>query len=361
MKNARGEPKHPEQPTGLGMRRKAPRVLWVGLSLSVGLSASPAHATYSIVATDTVTKQSGIAATSCLIGSGDVAMVAGIAPGKGALAAQALLNSDARNEGTALLVNGATASEVLARITAPDFDTNADLRQYGIADVGGRTAAYTGARTDASAGDRQGAIGAFVYSAQGNFLTSVGVVERAADAFEGSGCDLAERLLLALEAGALQGEGDRRCTAKGIPSDSAYLGVYDSNPIHVALVEIHVPSVSGKNPLPELRAQFDAWRAEHACPTPPLLTDGGSPASDAGNEPPDAGEDADADPAPPDGEPAEADPASTTRKTEACGCVLPRGRTTSELVPAALAVAVWLRRRQASRRVRAIPSAVPRE
>lgn len=49
-------------------------------------------------------------------------------------------------------------------------------------------------------------------SAGGRRGTSGAVLSRAAAAFEASGCELAQRLLLALEAGGSNGEGDSRCT-----------------------------------------------------------------------------------------------------------------------------------------------------
>jgi len=50
-------------------------------------------------------------------------------------------------------------------------------------------------------------------------------ITQSAAAFEAGGCDLAERLMLALEAGAQHGEGDARCKERGIPSDSAFIEV----------------------------------------------------------------------------------------------------------------------------------------
>ena len=57
-----------------------------------------------------------------------------------------------------------------------------------------------------------GSADGYTFAAQGNILTSSKVVERMSDAFAASGCDLAERLVLALEAAGEQGEGDSRCT-----------------------------------------------------------------------------------------------------------------------------------------------------
>jgi uncharacterized Ntn-hydrolase superfamily protein len=116
------------------------------------------------------------------------------------------------------------------------------------------------------ASDHQGAAGHFAYSVQGNILTSARVLEQAASGFENGGCDLAERLMSALEAGAHGGEGDSRCTDRGIPSDSAFLQVEAPQNPEGDYLSLHVESSGDENPLPQLRAKLDAWRVQHPCP-----------------------------------------------------------------------------------------------
>ncbi|HSU39741.1 MAG TPA: DUF1028 domain-containing protein [Polyangiaceae bacterium] len=224
-----------------------------------------ARATYSIAAADTRTHATGGAGTSCLHGD-DVYVIYGGVPGLGTVHAQALLNEDARDEGVRLLASGATPSDVIARVTSPAFDAYASLRQYGVVSVTGQSAGFTGADDQAYAADLQGAVGDFVYSVQGNFLTSRAVIDHASAAFEASGCDLPERLLHALEAGADGGEGDHRCTPDGLPSDSAFLEVELPESEPGSYLELRVPSSGNQSPLPELHAKFDRWRASHACP-----------------------------------------------------------------------------------------------
>jgi hypothetical protein len=159
--------------------------------------------------------------------------------------------------------------DIIAAITAPAFDGNiARMRQYGVADLEGRVAAHTGTETYVYAGDRQGMSGSFVYSVQGNTLTGETVLTQMAAAFEGGGCDLAERLVLALEGGALGGGGDNRCTPDGIPSDSAFVQVDREGEPAGSYLKLQVPSSSSTNPMVELRAGFDDWRASHPCPMP---------------------------------------------------------------------------------------------
>src|SRR5204863_2310259 len=121
--------------------------------------------------------------------------------------------------------------------------------------------------------DRQSALAMLTYSVQGNILTSGAVLDQAAAAFETTGCDLADRLMLALEAGAQNGHGDSRCTPAGIPSDSAFLEVdRDGEPAGSYLL-LEAINTSPQNPLALLRTQYDTWRAAHPCPAPPMKTD----------------------------------------------------------------------------------------
>jgi hypothetical protein len=181
--------------------------------------------------------------------------------------AQALYNRAGRDRAVALLGDGSTPEEILAEITSNAFDPDAARRQYAVLDVTGRAAGHTGTGTTPYADDRQGSLLDFAYSVQGNILTSEAVITQASAAFESGGCDLAARLMRALEAGADGGEGDSRCTdPKGIPSDSAFVQVDRPNEPAGSYLELHVPSSGDENPLVELGSAFDAWRAEHPCP-----------------------------------------------------------------------------------------------
>ncbi len=167
-----------------------------------------------------------------------------------------------------LLFDDTAPDDIIAAITSPSFDSFASVRQYGIADITGRTAGFTGLGDMPYAADRQGFVDVFVYSVQGNILTSGLVIDNAENAFRSTGCDLADKLMLALEAGALGGEGDSRCTGMGIPSDSAFIEV---DPIDMEVgsyLRIEVTNTRPISPLIPLRQQFDAWRADHPCPMP---------------------------------------------------------------------------------------------
>jgi len=245
--------------------------------------ARPAAATYSIVAADQESRQVGGAGTSCIEGD-DVYVIYRAIPGVGVVHAQAALNFDGRDRAFELLGQGLAPQAILDEITAPDFDPTARNRQYAIADLQGRIAAFTGSTTRAYAADVQGTDGSLTYSVQGNILTSADVLTQAAGAFE-SGCDLADRLMLALEAGAENGEGDSRCSDAGIPSDSAFLQVEAPDRAAGEFLSLRVPTSGTQNPLIELRADYDAWRSAHPCPAPmPVAGAAGSSGSGgAGN------------------------------------------------------------------------------
>jgi uncharacterized Ntn-hydrolase superfamily protein len=101
---------------------------------------------------------------------------------------------------------------------------------------------------------------------QGNILTSAAVLEQAGTAFEAGGCDLAERLVHGLLAGALNGEGDSRCTPTGIPSDSAFLQVERRGGSEGDYLSLRVESSGKASPLPLLEQKLAEWRSAHPCP-----------------------------------------------------------------------------------------------
>jgi uncharacterized Ntn-hydrolase superfamily protein len=243
-----------------------------GAAAAVLLAGGSAHATYSIVATDSSTGRVGGATTSC-VGALSVSIVYGSAPGHGAVHAQAQFNTNGRDVAAMRLGMDVAPADIIAEITDPAFDGNAARRQYGIADLMGRAAGWTGAQCQPYAEDRQGQAGPYTYSAQGNILTSAAVLDQTEDAFVAGGCDLADSLMLALEAGAENGEGDSRCTPVGIPSDSAFLTVEEAD--GTVVVALDVTQTYPASAVAELRVMYDAWRATHPCPI--ILPDAGPP------------------------------------------------------------------------------------
>jgi len=265
----------------------------VAAAISGGLSGT-ARATYSIAATDRATRQMGGSVTSC-VGNLDVGIVYGSSPGHGVVHAQAQLSPTGGPKMRAVMMLGmdAAPSMIISTITAPSFDAGFASRQYGVVDLMGRHAGFSGANAMAYKEDRQGTDGTFTYSVQGNILTSGKVLDQAVMGFKNGGCDLADKLMLALEAGAANGEGDSRCTTpRKIPSDSAFIQVDLENGAPGSYLKLSVRGTGTQNPLPMLRAMFDAWRKTHPCASGGG-TDGGS--AEVGGTTPDARDAAEAD------------------------------------------------------------------
>jgi uncharacterized Ntn-hydrolase superfamily protein len=247
--------------------------LFAVLAAATVFGAGPAIATYSIAAADTATKQVGGAGASC-VGTLSVSEIYGSVPGKGLVHAQAELWYPGKARALSLIEVGTDPSDIVVALTDPTFDPDSAIRQYGLADVQGRTAGFTG--SSALLGfkdDLQGRSpdGRYAYSTQGNTLTSVAVVSRAASAFENAGCDLADKLMLALEAAGADGEGDARCTPLGIPADGAFIEVDLEGQAAGIYLRLRVdntlngPPGSDRNPVSRLRADFEAWRRCHPC------------------------------------------------------------------------------------------------
>lgn len=158
--------------------------------------------TFSIVACDPVAEELGVAISSKILAVG--AFCPFVRGGVGALASQAYLNPYLGYDGLQKLAEGLVPSEVVERLLASD--PGREWRQVAIVDAAGRSAAFSGSRTDAWSGDRVGS----GYAVAGNLLISGDTISAMADSFEASrDLSLVERLLRSLEAGQEAG-GDRR-------------------------------------------------------------------------------------------------------------------------------------------------------
>jgi MYXO-CTERM domain-containing protein len=224
--------------------------------------SATAGATYSVTALDRETKALGGAGASCVPYRVDV--IWGAVAGKGALNAQAALDEDAKDDAVALLAQGLGANAVLSRMNEEGVYPARDRMQWGIVDVSGGSARFTGPEAQAFASDlnAESRDGRFVGSVQGNLLTSIRVLEQSRDAFANESCDLAEHLMRSLEAASLGGEGDARCTPEGRPANSAYLDVTfaDGTNVHLGVAD-----VSPSNPIAALRFEYDRFRVENPC------------------------------------------------------------------------------------------------
>ena len=164
----------------------------------------PQYSTVSLCAIDPATGQSGAAVTTRVPFVGRA--VPWVRAGVGAVCTQASTVVEYGPRGLDLLANGIEPQTVLAQLLADDAAR--ESRQVGVIDMKGRAAAHTGRQNGNWAGSRQG----HNYTVQANIMVGPEVVEAVATTFEsteGTGMPLAERMILALEAGYAKG-GDRR-------------------------------------------------------------------------------------------------------------------------------------------------------
>ncbi len=164
----------------------------------------PQYSTFSLCAIDPATGQSGAAVTTRVPFVGRA--VPHVRAGVGAVCTQASTMVEYGPRGLDLLAKGVVPADVLQQLMAEDKQR--ESRQVGMIDMQGRAAAHTGKQNGNWAGSKQGRN----YTVQANIMVGPEVIEAVASTFEateGSGWPLAERMILALEAGQAKG-GDRR-------------------------------------------------------------------------------------------------------------------------------------------------------
>ncbi len=200
--------------------------------------------TFSIVARCSRTGQLGVAVATAVPAVGS--MCPYVQSGIGAVSTQSWVNPYLALTALSELEKGAGATGALDAAIADD-DAR-DFRQFGLVDAKGESAAHTGAQCTPWAGQILGQGVAVI----GNMLTGPEVLAAMATAFHASAdADLAERLMLALEAGDAAG-GDKRgkqSAALRVHADEVY-----------ALLDIRVDEHA--EPVAELRRVLRIARAQ---------------------------------------------------------------------------------------------------
>lgn len=270
------------------------RKILLAVALVVTIQAN-AFATWSVIAVDRKTGQIVIASATCVpqqafagfpaTGLKDVQAI--IIPGVGIAAAQANVDRTRKLQSMiAAELNKHTNPARIIDMLKSDDQYHAS-RQYGIVDLNGRFAGYSGANNGKQSLDRQGRVeGTEVFfSIQGNILSSDDVVEEAVKAFKSAKGSLADRVMAAMEAADSRG-GDRRCNCNAPPDPPAPC---DNKTAHVAYIvvanksdkmgeglnsgkysiEIQVTDQDIKpdendNPVKTLRMRYDRWMKTHA-------------------------------------------------------------------------------------------------
>lgn len=159
-------------------------------------------ATFSIVGHCTQSGMLGVAVSTAVPAVG--ALCPHVKAGVGAVSTQSWVNPYLAIEALQLMERGAPGPEALEQVLAAD--DGADLRQIGVVDAQGRSASWSGDGCTSWYGH----ITEENFAVQGNMLVGEATLTAMAEAFRDSApLDLAERLLLALEAGNAAG-GDKR-------------------------------------------------------------------------------------------------------------------------------------------------------
>lgn len=211
----------------------------------------PVH-TYSIVAHDPETNQLGVAVQSHYLGVGPI--VPWAEAGVGAVATQSFVEVSYGPLGLALMRAGKTPEQALQGLLASD--PQKDVRQVAMVDIHGNVAAHTGQKCIQAAGHQTGD----GYSVQANLMLKDTVWGAMAEAYESTKGDLAERLMVALEAAEDEG-GDIR--GKQSAALLVVTGEPTGKPWSDKLFDIRVDD--HPEPLPELRRILQVARAyQHA-------------------------------------------------------------------------------------------------
>jgi hypothetical protein len=197
--------------------------LVVGFMFLSVLVARPAWATWSVIALDQRTGTVVIASATCVSGArllnfggsnpnGLMGIQAIVVPGIGVAAAQAGVDQTRQNQMLIYdeLRKGTPPSDILLLLKS---DPRIESRQFGILDVQGRMAGFSGSSNGEFSLHEQGRLDGepIYYSIQGNILASEAVVREAVEAFKATSGRLTDRVMAAMEAADREG-GDSRCS-----------------------------------------------------------------------------------------------------------------------------------------------------
>jgi hypothetical protein len=268
------------------------------LALLAGLALlpQPLSATWSIVAVDRDTGRVVVASATCVSqgalrsfparGLWDVQAI--VVPGRGAAVAQAAVDRTRSNQTLIRrgLEEGMSPDEILALLRE---DPALEGRQFGMIDLQGRSATFSGARNGAASLAVESTVrGTGIHVAiQGNILASDAVVLDALGAFLAAEGSLEDRVMAAMEAADAAG-GDVRCicTTPPVPdapcaqrtAHVAYILAADpGQPMHpagedeavdpaswtlfVSATDEDITPEENANPVVTLRLRYDAQKA----------------------------------------------------------------------------------------------------
>ena len=212
------------------------------LAVALCLFATPASATWSVVAVNRDTGEVVIASATCVPGQalerlhplGLLGVQAIVVPGKAGAVAQASVDTSWKNQMFVYeqLQKGTAPADIIKALA--EQDPKMAARQFGIVDLDGRSAGHSGSGNGAVSLDVQGQVEGtpIVFSIQGNILAQPEVVHEAVKVFRGGSGALTDRVMAAMEAADRNG-GDRRCSCDRGPKVDAPC---DARTAHVAYI-----------------------------------------------------------------------------------------------------------------------------
>jgi len=262
--------------------------------MALALLPAQVFATWSVIAVDAETGQVVIASATCVSqerlrgfpSKGLMDVQAIVVPGVGVAAAQAGVDRTRSNQELIYdeLLKGTDPSAILELLGAdPDFQR----RQFGIVDLRGRTAGFSGSGNQPASLSVQGKVDGqeIFFSIQGNILASNEVVHDAARRFTSAEGTLADRVMAAME-GADEAGGDVRCTCESEPvpdapchgknAHVAYILVADPDDrtgesfndgqygLYLSVTDEDIEPHEDANPVLTLRTRYEAWKARRS-------------------------------------------------------------------------------------------------
>jgi uncharacterized Ntn-hydrolase superfamily protein len=261
-----------------------------GATAALAMLSTPASATWSVIAVDSRTGRVVIASATCVSqerlerfpAKGLMDVQAIVVPGVGVAAAQAGVDRTRENQRLIYreLDAGTSPDRIIEMLKA---DPRIESRQFGIVDLQGRCAGFSGSDNGAASLSVQDSIPqlGIYFSVQGNILASDAVVHGAVAAFKAEGGTLTDRVMAAMEAADGAG-GDRRCTCESEPildapcdgktAHVAYLlaadpddprgeGVNDGDYfLYLNVTDSDIRPHENANPVITLRMRYDAWK-----------------------------------------------------------------------------------------------------
>jgi uncharacterized Ntn-hydrolase superfamily protein len=257
-------------------------------ALSLGLLATPALATWSIVVVNTRTREVCVASATCLANFNlkKALPVIKIGLGCGAAQSQIDVGAVARMIMWSGFANGAAPQDILTQISTTV--SMYEGRQYGIVDMTHDPVTFTGTDCGLDATGVTGIVGDLRYAIQGNVIVDDSLVYIAQDALLNTPGDLSQKVMAAMEAARAIG-GDGRCSCNlakpnscsplppPAPFKSAHVGFIvlgrigdtgattcDSNgcaPGSLYITLNIVAGVADVDPVIQLEGQYAAWRA----------------------------------------------------------------------------------------------------